>query len=650
MKKRLIITLSIIILVMLTLLFFARNIPNKLKGVTTNAGIEISCDKSDVIIGDKITCELYTNVLSGKIVSFMGEVKLSDNLSLISSNYSSNWSDYSIAENGVYKLSTASKFDGRVSIGFISFKLDKYLNDTNVTLTNLIVGDENYKDISLKDKKVNFKILSTDSNLKALSVTGLTLTPNFNPNITNYNTSTSLSTVTINAVSPENGSVVGIGTKKLNYGNNTFKIISKSESGNTKTYVINIYRNDTRSTNNDIKEVFINNEKVSFTNNSYTKTVENNVDKVNITATLKDNKASVSGTGFKSLNVGKNEFKIIVTAENGSKKTYTIIINRKNKEGISVLSNNAYLKSLTVQDYNINFKKETYKYNLSVDNSVSKLNVSYTKEDEKSNVTITDTNLKVGSNKITIKVVAEDGTTKNYVLNVTRKEVEVFLSDITNNDAKKGLDDNDTVSTLQGQINDSSGNEFILNIYDTDSKTTSSKLLQTIKESSKVLTYKVLDKNNKYIYSLSIDGNNVTNYDEFDFDISFTNNYKDKLNLVIDDEYLPISFSNNKTLEYDVKLNINNNNIIKKGKTYKLYKYNVKTNTLQLVKDNIKSNSDGISFETNDLSNYVLLESSIKVGKKVGKSLIISFALLIVLGIVETFIVKRKVSKDKKIK
>ena len=77
--------------------------------------------------------------------------------------------------------------------------------------------------------------------------------------------------------------------------------------------------------------------------------------------------------------------------------------------------------------------------------------------------------------------------------------MEVFLSDITNNDAKKGLDVNDTVSTLQGQINDSSGNEFILNIYDTDSKTTSSKLLQTIKESSKVLTYKVLDKNNKYI-------------------------------------------------------------------------------------------------------------------------------------------------------
>ena len=46
---------------------------------------------------------------------------------------------------------------------------------------------------------------------------------------------------------------------------------------------------------------------------------------VTISAKAKDSKAKVSGTGKKSLKVGENTFNVVCTAENGSKKTYTLV-------------------------------------------------------------------------------------------------------------------------------------------------------------------------------------------------------------------------------------------------------------------------------------------------------------------------------------
>lgn len=50
------------------------------------------------------------------------------------------------------------------------------------------------------------------------------------------------------------------------------------------------------------------------------------IDKIKISATAKDSKASVSGTGEKELVLGENEFEIKVTAEDGSTKKYSILV------------------------------------------------------------------------------------------------------------------------------------------------------------------------------------------------------------------------------------------------------------------------------------------------------------------------------------
>ena len=68
----------------------------------------------------------------------------------------------------------------------------------------------------------------------------------------------------------------------------------------------------------------------------YTVTVPNDVKKVNINATKEDSKASVTGTGEFEVSEGNNTLNIVVTAENGNKRTYTIIVNVLELEPIEV--------------------------------------------------------------------------------------------------------------------------------------------------------------------------------------------------------------------------------------------------------------------------------------------------------------------------
>lgn len=69
---------------------------------------------------------------------------------------------------------------------------------------------------------------------------------------------------------------------------------------------------------------------------NYTAQVENDIDKIKIETKTSNNKATVSGTGEKELVEGENKFELVVTAENGATKTYTITIDRKEKDPIEV--------------------------------------------------------------------------------------------------------------------------------------------------------------------------------------------------------------------------------------------------------------------------------------------------------------------------
>lgn len=89
-------------------------------------------------------------------------------------------------------------------------------------------------------------------------------------------------------------------------------------------------------------------------------------------------------------------------------------------------SSNNNLKNLTIDGYNLEpeFNKETLEYEIEVPNHVEKISVSATSEDSNAKVTgVGEIAVNEGANKIEIKVEAENGNVKTYILNVIVKDL-----------------------------------------------------------------------------------------------------------------------------------------------------------------------------------------------------------------------------------
>ncbi len=90
--------------------------------------------------------------------------------------------------------------------------------------------------------------------LSDLSVSGLSLTPVFDGDVTEYSiiAENAVTSVTVKATPvASTSSVSGDGTYTLKVEDNTIKINCKSESGNTRTYTINIYRKPSEGTSGE---------------------------------------------------------------------------------------------------------------------------------------------------------------------------------------------------------------------------------------------------------------------------------------------------------------------------------------------------------------------------------------------------------------
>ena len=127
-------------------------------------------------------------------------------------------------------------------------------------------------------------------------------------------------------------------------------------------------------------------------------------------------------------NVYLGTFKIKVTSEKGSSRTYKIIVNRADDR-----SNNALLSTLTLDSGKLNFDKNVFNYEVKVLNAVEKINVVANAEDAKAKVDVTNPDtLKEGENNIVIKVTAENGSTQEYTIKVNRLKAGEVMGDNPN--------------------------------------------------------------------------------------------------------------------------------------------------------------------------------------------------------------------------
>lgn len=187
-------------------------------------------------------------------------------------------------------------------------------------------------------------------------------------------------------------------------------------SAGSASKTIKIY---TPSNNNNLTSLSVTPGGINFNGGtSYSTSVGADVTSVTVSAAAQDSKASVSGTGTRNLNYGANEIKITVTAEDGSKKVYTINVNRKDDR-----SSNNNLASLSVSGGKLipGFSKGNTKYSMEVPFETSKINVNAKAEDAKSKVTISNPELVAEEvTQVKITVTAENGVSKTYVIDVKR--------------------------------------------------------------------------------------------------------------------------------------------------------------------------------------------------------------------------------------
>ena len=226
------------------------------------------------------------------------------------------------------------------------------------------------------------------------------------------------------------GSTAVLSGKYVNVGANKTATVSKKTSSNNNSDSNTSDNSSNPSTDATLKNLGIKpNDFNGFrkANTSYSVSVPKNVDKISIYATPSNSKATVTGTGSKNLQIGKNTFNIKVTAEDKkTTKTYILTINRKDKEDTK---SDATLANLGIRpkEYDFTgFKPDITSYNVSVPNDIEKITIYATAKNSKDTIVGNgNKSLKIGQNKCEIKVTSEDKkTSKTYVINVTRKEKE----------------------------------------------------------------------------------------------------------------------------------------------------------------------------------------------------------------------------------
>ena len=287
--------------------------------------------------------------------------------------------------------------------------------------------------------------LDNTNTLSALSLSNVTLNSTFASGTTTYtaNVPYTTSSTTVSATaSKTTATVSGTGSKSLAVGENIINVTVTPENcksayssvpGNTcqtKTYKVTVNR-AAASTNAYLSDLTVDGATVTgFNKNTleYTLTpVANSKSSIIIDATAEDTTATITGKGTKTLSVGDNSFNVVVTAQDGTtKKTYKINVKRK--------SNDATLKSLSVEGYTITptFASGTLAYTLTVPSTVSSVNILAQATNAGATVTGTGTkNLSIGSNTATVKVTPEDGTAKEYVITITRKNNDATLKSLS---------------------------------------------------------------------------------------------------------------------------------------------------------------------------------------------------------------------------
>ncbi|CAM3443284.1 cadherin-like beta sandwich domain-containing protein [Erysipelothrix anatis] len=329
--------------------------------------------------------------------------------------------------------------------------------DTAVTLENASVADANFNEqnamvegatLTIGDPEVPSE-QSNNSSLARLEIKNgesvIPLNPAFDPKHKEYTITVGqdVDTIDISAlVDDANGTILsGTGNHQLKDGENLIDIVVKAEDDSTSTYTVKIIKgknpND-KSSNIQLSSLLVtdNQKPVVLTPTfksdvfDYKATVSATTSTVDIKAVPVDAKAKlISGNGTHDLKEGINLIKVIVEAEDGTRRTYTVEITKEkptdptNPIKKDALINLEVFNADAALPLNPIFKSDIKSYTVNVDKSVEIVTILPTLADKESRIISGEgvQVLKEGKNTITVEILSKEGVRDTYTIVVNRE-------------------------------------------------------------------------------------------------------------------------------------------------------------------------------------------------------------------------------------
>jgi hypothetical protein len=333
---------------------------------------------------------------------------------------------------------------------------------------------------------------SDNANLSSLTVSAGSLAPVFSTDVTSYtvNVGNQVSEITVTPTTAHpaasvtvNGKAVNSGSASdaisIDVGNNTVLVKVRAENGNEKSYTLTVTREG--STNADLSGITLSNGSINgFAPDKldYTLDVLNSVTEIQVTpsgadptATIKVNGSDVASGGTTApinLSTGNNTISIVVTAQNGKQKTYTITVKRAYNVNLSGM--NLSIPGQGSIELTPAFAGDSEQsYTASVANIVSLVNVTPSAVEPAAVIRVNGTvvasgksqavNLNTGDNPISITVTAPDNTARTYTITVQRALSSMaYLSGLSvsagNLDSPFNIEDNSYEVNVGNQVSE----------------------------------------------------------------------------------------------------------------------------------------------------------------------------------------------------
>ena len=314
---------------------------------SVNSTLELNKSNNEVIrVGDTFKVDYVLSGLTAKNIELNGIEGIinydKDVLDLvgISSNSLDEYSNYNyLTSKYLYASNKVIEKDSVVLTFTFKAKMEQ---NTNIKMTNEKVAIDGTEVKLVSNSDIDVKIvraLNTNNDITSLTSSIGTFDKPFDKNVLEYTLYVDywVKSVTLNGVlGDEYASTLAFKEYALTGDTTVITLPVVAENGDIKSYTINVVKVYPKSTNNYLSKLEIKGYEIEFNKDTleYSIKVSSDVETLDITAVAEDAGARVNIYGNSDFKEGENTVTVVVTAEDGSERTYTITVDKEAKKEV----------------------------------------------------------------------------------------------------------------------------------------------------------------------------------------------------------------------------------------------------------------------------------------------------------------------------